>query len=351
MTPQSQAQLRADQIESFRRELIRLEQESVLELNSHQKEAISAYHQSVIGQLSEKYDVDVNVREKQLALGMRVASFLGALGFAASLFFLFYQFWGYFSPYFQAAILMLTPLIFVAGAALIAEKEKTGYFSKIVGMVSIAAFVLNLVMFGRIFNMAHSHTAFLVWAILAVLLAYACNARLLLAAGIIAFAGYLSAQVGTWGGCYWLHFGERPENFFPAGCVLIVLGFIQQKNNYLFGSIYRVFGLLAIFIPVLILANWGRISYLPLSYYTIEILYQVFAFILSAAFIWLGIRKQWPDMVNTSNSFFVLFLYTKFFDWWWDVMPKYMFFLVIGLFSLLFLFVFKRLRTQSAGGI
>jgi uncharacterized membrane protein len=56
--------------------------------------------------------------------------------------------------------------------------------------------------------------------------------------------------------------------------------------------------------------------------------------------------------VNTGVTFFVIFLYTKFYNWWWEVMPKYLFFLVVGLSAVLLLFVFRRLRTRgaSAGG-
>ncbi len=70
-------------------------------------------------------------------------------------------------------------------------------------------------------------------------------------------------------------------------------------------------------------------------------------FAVSAGLIALGIRQQWPDVINTGNAFFVLFLYTKFVDWWWDIMPKYLFFLVIALTSLLLLLVYKRVRLQS----
>ena len=53
-------------------------------------------------------------------------------------------------------------------------------------------------------------------------------------------------------------------------------------------------------------------------------------------------------MVNTGLTFFVIFLYTKFFDWWWQTMPKYLFFLLIGLSAVLLLFVFKRLRSRRS---
>ncbi len=49
-------------------------------------------------------------------------------------------------------------------------------------------------------------------------------------------------------------------------------------------------------------------------------------------------------MVRTGITFFVVFLYTKLFDWWWDAMPKYLFFLVLGLTAVLLLLVFRRLR-------
>jgi hypothetical protein len=42
-----------------------------------------------------------------------------------------------------------------------------------------------------------------------------------------------------------------------------------------------------------------------------------------------------------------VFLYTKFYDWWWEVMPKYLFFLVLGLSALLTLFVLRRLRSEG----
>ena len=52
-------------------------------------------------------------------------------------------------------------------------------------------------------------------------------------------------------------------------------------------------------------------------------------------------------MVNAGVTLFVMFFYTKLFDWWWDMMPKYLFFLVMGLTAVLLLVVFKRLRKVS----
>ena len=97
----------------------------------------------------------------------------------------------------------------------------------------------------------------------------------------------------------------------------------------------------------MILSNWGAISYLDFSKDAIETLYQIAGFGFSAAAIWGGIQKSWPEVANTGNVFFTIFLYTKFYDWWWDWMPKYLFFLLIGLTAILMLLIFKRLRNSA----
>ena len=224
-------------------------------------------------------------------------------------------------------------------------KDATGYFTKLVALVAFACFVLNIAMLGQIFNITPSDKALIPWAALAFLLAYTCDLRLLLAAGILCFIAFVSARTGTWSGMYWLYFGQRPENFFPAAIALLLIPQVIDHQRFSgFAPLYRIFGLLTWFFPVLVLANWGELSYLDLDRSIIEGLYQVIGFAGSAAAVWVGIRRHWPDMVNTGVTLFVILLYTKFFDWWWDAMPKYLFFLVLGLTAVLFLVVLKRLR-------
>lgn len=341
------AQRRADQIGYFRAELELIEEEKILAIDESQRSALADYHGNLLAQMSSVFDIDASKREKQLSLGMKIASFLGALALAASVFFVFYQFWGRFSTNIQVFILIAAPVIGLAVTMYVAGREKTGYFSKLLGAVSLACFVLNLTMFGQIFNIAPSPNAFLVWAIFAFTLAYASDTRLLLAAGILCIASFLSAQMGTWGGGYWIHFGERPENFFPAALILFMVPYFPHNRFSGFDVIYRVFGMLLFFVPILVLSNWGAISYIDLANEPVEIIYQIAGFVFSAAAIWFGIRKGWPEVVNTGNGFFTIFLYTKFYDWWWDWMPKYLFFLVIALTAILMLFIFKRLRGSA----
>ena len=338
------AQKRADQIESFQAELELIQKENIAIFDDSQQTAIADYHRGLIDNLTDEFDIDSNTREKQLSLGMKIASFLGALGLAASVFFLFYQFWGGFSTNNQIFILVAAPFITLAATLFVSTKEKTGYFVKLLSLVCLACFVLNLVMLGQIFNITPSPNAMLVWAIFAFLLAYATDTRLLLAMGIISLTSFLSAKFGTWSGMYWIHFGERPENFLPVAFMLFMIPYLPHHKFSGFDVIYRVFAMLIFFIPVLILSNWGTGSYIYQDKDLIEGMYQVIGFVFSAGAIWFGIKKGWTEVVNTGIVFFTILLYTKFFDWWWDWFPKYVFFLLIGLTAILMLFIFKRLR-------
>ena len=339
------AQRRADDIRVFGEELRRLEAEGVLSLSDGQQRAIQDYHDRVLGELAGAYDIDLTVKAKQLSLGMRIASFLGALAFSASVFFLFYQFWGLLATTVQVSILVAAPVIMLAVTLIVARYDPSGYFVKLAALVCFVCFVLNIAMLGEIFNLTPSDNAFVVWAAFAGLLAYAFNIRLLLVVGILCIGAFIAARAGTWSGLYWLHFGERPENFFAPAAVLFLIPTLFGHQRFAgFAPLYRVFALLFTFLPMLVLANWGRVSYLPWDEVVIEGLYQSAGFVLSAVVIWQGIQRQWNDVTHTGTVFFVLFLYTKVFDWWWDVLPKYLFFLIIGLTALLLLSMFRRLR-------
>ncbi|MFK5912863.1 MAG: DUF2157 domain-containing protein [Woeseiaceae bacterium] len=342
------AQQRADQIQSFNDEIKCLNDDDIFMLDDNQRTSISRYHASILESLTNQYDIDTNIKQKQLSTGMKAASFVGALALAASIFFLFYQFWGYLTTPVQVFILIAAPLLTLLLSHLISQRESTGYFTKLIAMVGFACFVLNLVMLGQIFNITPSDKALLAWAVYGFLLAYAFDIRLLLAIAIFSLAAFIAARVGSWSGMYWIHTGERPENLLlPALIIFSVPMWFNQKNFSGFSPIYRVLGSILFLIPVLILSNWGRGSYLNFDHDFIEGFYQLVGFATSAGLIALGIKRQWSDVVNTGNVFFVLFLYTKLFDWWWEIMPKYLFFLVIALSSVLLLFIYKRLREQS----
>jgi len=339
-----EAQQRADQIKIFTSELARLEEDEVLVIAPDQRARINNYHAETLNRLAQVFDIDTSIAAKQMSWGMRIVSFLGALAISAAVFFFFYRFWGLLSTSAQVAILVAAPVTIMFGAELAARREKTLYFTSLISLVAFTAFVLDLSMLGQIFTITPSQTAFLAWGGFALILAYTYRLRLLLVAGLVCVMGYLAATIGTWCGSYWLSFGERPENFIGTGIFIFVAAFIPARWQHDFAPTYRVFGLLVTLLAVLVLSHWGAGSYLFLPAKRVEQLYQMTGFGLSGLTIWLGIKERWPSVTNLGSTFFVIFLYTKLFDWWWDWLPKYLFFLILGVMALMLLLILKKMR-------
>src|SRR5687767_16023186 len=124
MTTRAGAQARVDQIQAFRRELDVLQAGGILELPPEQRQAIESYHAALARELAENFDVDSDTRGRQLSWGMRIASFLGALSLAASVFFLFYRFWGQMNASTQVFILVTTPLLALCFTAWLDRSEE-----------------------------------------------------------------------------------------------------------------------------------------------------------------------------------------------------------------------------------
>lgn len=334
----SEAQRRSDEIRIFRAELARLEADGVVQLSAEQTQAIAACHDSLLAGFAAAFDIDRDAGAHRLSLGMRAASFLGALALAASVFFLIQQFWGHFAETGQVLILLGASLGSLGLTVWIQGRDPSGYFTRLAAMVAFTCFVLNLVLLGRIFNLTPSDQVLLPWAALAFVLAYTCELRLLLAAGILCVIAYFSVRVGELGGLYWLDAGRWPENHFPVGLLLLAFPMLFSQRRYAgFASTYRVFGLLCLLLPILILGHWGTGSYLNLDPELIERGYQLAGFVVSALVIWIGVQRAWHETTHTGIVFFAIFLYTKFFDWYWDSLPKWLFFLILGSLSVLIL--------------
>jgi uncharacterized membrane protein len=344
------AQARIDRVLAFREELAALERERVLTLGDADRQRIDAYHAAIESELRERFDVDVDESRKRLSLGMRIASLIGALALSAAVFFFFLRIWGFLHTPVQVGVLVAAPIAVTLLAGFARRRERSGYFSSLLALVAVACFVLNLGVLGQTFNLVPSRNAFLLWAAFSMLLAYAWGTRLVLVAGLSSLVAYLSATVGAWGGIYWLSFGERPETVLLAGLAITVPGWLARLPRPEFAATYRVFGLLVAFISVLILSHWGRASFLPVAPSAVEAAYQLLGFFGGAAVVALGIRRDDGKLFNLGATFFLLFLYTKIFDWWWDWLPKWLFFLIVGLIAVAFLVLLGRLRRASAAG-
>jgi uncharacterized membrane protein len=262
---------------------------------------------------------------------MRIASTLGGIAICAAVVLFFARYWGYLDTSAQIAILVVVPLLALAAAEFAAWRERTLYFTGLLALLAFASFVMNLAVVGSIFNIVSTERALLAWGAFALLLAYRYGLRLQLALGLLLSMGYGAAMVTAHFGYRWFDFGQRPELVALLALLVFWAPFaIRHTRQRDFPPVYRLVGAIVFYLCVLSLADWGIPSYMSFDHQNIERFYEFVGLLTSAGAIWLGISRQWNNVVNTSATAFVIFLFTRLYHWWWDWMPKYLFFAVIG---------------------
>lgn len=346
-----EAQRRVDRITAFRVELTELEREQVLNLTEDQRLRLDNYFHRTLEQLAGQFDIDTTDSQKSISLGMRVLTLLGGAALCLSIFLLFYRFWGGMPTVMQVTLLTAAPLLALAGTELAARREKTLFFAAILAMIAFASFVLDLNVLGQTFNLTPSPMALLVWGLFALALAYHYGLGLLLTAGLFCMGSFAAAIVFMMEGYYWADCIERPENLIGIGVVLFFLpDFVGHERQPSFPAIYRVLGMLTAFVAIFGLAVISvRASFLPLEPVLIRKLYQFVGLLAAGAAIGIGVGRRWTEVVNLGSLFFALFLFMRIYQWLWDAMPKYLFFLLIGVVALLFGTLFRMMRKRLGG--
>ena len=343
------AQRRADRIRAFREELRQLRGEGALELTPEQQARLDAHLDETLADLAARFDIDVTDSEKRIAWGMRIASTIAGLALCAAVVLFFNRIWGGLAIPVQVAVLIGAPLACLAAMEWTSRRERTLYYTGLLGMVAFASAVLNLSALGGIFNLRGGPNAFLVWAVFGLALAYAYRLRLLLAAGLVCAILFGAMTLLTLSGLYWGAIDNRLETLIAAGAVVAAAPAVLRGSDD-FAWVYRMVGLFAVFLAVLVVSLNGELTFLPLAARNVEILYQVAGLAAAALVMWWGVARGIPGVVNLAAGFFALYLYIRLYRWWWDWMPKYLFFLIIALISLALLYGFQRLRRHVKAG-
>ena len=343
------AQQEADRIRALRRELASDEIQAILALTEDQQTRFEEWSSAKLAGLAAQFDVDTSVSQKRVSWAMRIASTLGALALCAAVVLFFNRYWGYLDTPAQVAIVILMPLALLAAAEFAAHRERTLYFTGLLALVALAGFILNLAVVGSIFNIASTERALLPWGAFAVFMAYRYGLRLHLALGLVLLISYLVASLTARMGYNWLDFYDRPELFLVLSAMLFATPFlVKHARNSDFPPVYRLVGALVFFLAMLSLAEWGRPSYLPWEDKNIERFYEIMGLTLSAGAIWWGIVRNWNGVVNIGATFFIIFLFTRLYHWWWEWMPRYLFFGVIGALGIGVVISFRRVREKMA---
>jgi hypothetical protein len=354
MTTQSgvtreQAQARADRIRACREELAAAESDGALTLTDTQRAALDAYHDNLLTTFSARFDVDRSPAEHHLSLGMRIVTFFGAVALTAAAVLFFRAIWGLLPSAGQIAVVWAAPLAALWGASATARRERTHYFTLLLALLAFGCFALDVSVLGTVLNARESPMPLLAGAAFALAVAYAWNLRLLLAVGTVCAIGFCAAVVMTWSHLPWDVFFGRPEVVIaPAAFAAMMSAAPLNAGRDGFPSTLRLTGFGTIAIAVISLSSFGELSRLPLSPRTAEHVYQIVGFVFAAALIGMSFRRGWPESLNQGAALFGLLLLLRYADWWWDWMPKYLFFLIVGATALACMFLLRRLRLSAA---
>jgi hypothetical protein len=339
-----ESQRRADQVRAFRAELAELERDLGPLLSTESRAAIEQHHAALLARFKTSYDIDISAAEQQLSTGMRIASLLGTVALCAAVFFFFYRFWGRLVTPAQLALVGVAPVLGLGLTEAIARRERARYFTGLAAAVTVATFVLSLSVIGLVYNMPSSPVAFLVWGAFALVLALTYGLMPLYLAAVILLMVGGSGGVVALAGADWAAFPLRPELVLLTGVFLVALPMVRPPARSDFMEVDQVVGAVLALLAVSILGLAGRGSVLPLPKEVVEGLYDVVGLGLAMGGIWLGIRRGWDRLRITCTWGLIGLVFLKAFDWWWDWLPRYLFFLVLGGLAVGVLILLRRTR-------
>jgi len=321
----------------------------MLAIDAPTQATLRRHHYRVLADLVRDFDVDVDERGKHLSLGMRVISLVGAIAFGASLVLLVNRVWGLIALPAQVALLVAAPAAALVATAIIDARDRSGYFTSIAASFAFAGLVVDMSVLSDVLGLPGSPVGFLVWSLFALILAYGYRLRLPLAAGILSFGIFIATGIPYLKGDDWSAGIDRWEGFIPVGLAALVLqGYATRRAQAGFAPVYRLLGLTFVFTPALLLSNKFQPGYLSGDAGTVAVGYQVVALVTSVGAIWIGIVRRWRDTVYMGGACFALLLYSKFVHWFWDWMPRYLFFLVVGAAAIGVMLILRRVRGVMA---
>ena len=340
------AQRRVNRIRAFRAELDALMSADAVSLTLDQREAIARHHDEVLRRLAAEHDVDRSESAGQLSRGIQIAAFLAAVALTAALYSLVSRFWGRLDLPLQATLLCAFPLMSLVAVELAAERERSLYVSSIFAAAALGTYWLAVVTLGQLLNVPLAPPALWGGALFGLALALAYGFRVVLAGGLLSLLAALSGTAFQAAGMPWTLVPEYPEIVTAAAFASTTLAPRLQTQHASFGAVTRLVGLGVGFLGLLMLSTVGRASLLPAAAWITEAIYQAVMLLVCVAALAVAIRRQWPETVYLSAAALTVFLFVRFADWFWDWLPRYVFFLLLAAMAFAWLFVLRRLRRR-----
>jgi uncharacterized membrane protein len=331
-------------------------------------------------------------QERKLRRGVTILVNLGAIVLGAGLLIFFASNWIEFPRSAKIASLFALTLFFYVAGFELTQGRRWSFPTLGLALIFLGCvmFGVDIILLALIYDLTAEHAWSLLFDWVAWLaVAYLVRSRLVLFLGLVGIVAWFGAEVGyCWGG-YWLYLG-RPFHFIGLGaCLLAVAGVHAWRGQRGFAAAWSLVGLLIIYLSTLVMSifdlqkhirldvetatvtvwllmaapyvltvvallvlhlGWRRTSLadpavlLVLFLLALMSLASVIATtpdpralwfillltLLTSAGIYLGIAWESAVFLNTSLVFFAINIYTRFYEYFWDAMPKSLFFIVGG---------------------
>ncbi|MBE7635883.1 DUF2157 domain-containing protein [Sneathiella sp. P13V-1] len=343
------AQRRAEQILSFQQEMEILKSEQVLRLSETDRSAVSNYHEELLDHLSATFDTDRTKGQANLSIGMQIASTLGAIAFSFALFLVFENFWDDLGIYIQLGLASLLPFIGLGLTIAVDRIFKTPYYTGLSVIVAIACLVGNILILGHYFNLPDSPNAFLLWGVYGVILSLRYQLAFPFFLSVLSIFTFIGGYITEVLGYNWSHtiYGElylAPALIIAAACYL----YLPARRYHLTPVLFLTAFLVAA-VSLLQLSLAGRYSFFTIDRDFVEFFYTLLALGFGGISIAISLKEDWSFSKYAAIGFLILVLLTKYYDWAWDVLPEYVFFLILGIFSIAIIIVLRKTRAYLQG--
>ncbi len=319
----------------------------MLALGSEDRERVTAHHAAIRARAVTNGAPDA-ATVRRLSAGMRIATLLGAFALSAAYALFVDANWSALSPGAQLPLVVVPPILLAALTGFAANREPTRYVASVVATVAVIAFAVNLIVVGSLFNIPESRHAFLAIGVFAMALAYGYRLALVLVLGIVGLGIWCWSLASIPDGAWWTTAFEQLEPLAITGLFAIVFS-RPLAGAAPFADEYRVMGSLALAVSLLILGQTANASYFNGGDgRVVEAVYQVAGAVTFASMITIGLRRDWPEMVRVGTGAGFVFLVLRLVDWFWDWIPKWLFFLVIGTVAIGVVLLLRRFRFRQA---
>jgi hypothetical protein len=294
--------------------------------------------------LAARHDVDGSDATSQLSRGMQLASFFAAIALTAAVYSLVARFWGRLDLPMQATLLCAFPLMSLVGVEFAARRERTLYIASVFALVAYGTYWLAVFVLSDLLNMPVTPPVIWAGALFGVSLALPYGFRLIFGVALVTLLVAVSGSAFHAAAMPWTLFLQHLD-IGTAAAFALTLAATRLRYPYApLAAVTRLVGFGVGFLGLLVLSANGTMSLLPMRAPIAEVAYQVVMLLLCMVTLFLAIRHEWVETVYVTAAALTLFIFVRFVDWFWDALPRFVFFLLLAAVAFVWLLVLRRVR-------